>query len=186
MRKTTVTAATCAFLLAGCTTIDGRVEGANWEGNRLTANMPDRALAAGQEGVAYLLCSVDDSAAMTGCFVLRESPEGWQFGEAALRMHRQLRAREAYNGSPLGDMGGRTALVPVVFCMPEEPGASACRARYRPMTEKLGRDLNEAIRSLRAKDCERARRHALASAARPLIEHVETECARIQAATGAT
>lgn len=52
---------------------------------------PDRALRLETEGRATLACSVTASGAVSGCRVAAETPDGYGFGEAALKLARYFR-----------------------------------------------------------------------------------------------
>lgn len=54
---------------------------------------PDRAMRQGVYGEAKMLCAVMANGALDNCSVISESPEGHDFGEAALRLSRLFRAQ---------------------------------------------------------------------------------------------
>jgi periplasmic protein TonB len=73
---------------------------------------PPRALEREQEGRVMLDCLVDGSGRIS-CTVISEDPDGWGFGEAALRISRNFRAA-AQTSDGRATSGGRTR-VPITF-----------------------------------------------------------------------
>ena len=62
---------------------------------------PRRALQNGVEGRAVLECQVTTSGALSPCVVVSETPTGWAFGEAALRIASEYRMQPAtLDGAP--------------------------------------------------------------------------------------
>ena len=78
---------------------------------------PPRALSLGKSGFASLACTVTASGALTGCSVAEETPAGWGFGAAALKLAKRFRLvpREE-DGSPVG---GAMVRIPVRFRLPD-------------------------------------------------------------------
>jgi len=66
--------------------------------------MPDRASQAGTSGEARALCKVSGSGALVDCWLEHETPQGWGFGDAALRLltHAQMKPQGA-RGEPVAD-----------------------------------------------------------------------------------
>lgn len=176
--------AAIVLLLAGCAGGGDRVLGANWEGSRDTRTfIPERALRAQQDGMVMLGCLAGERATVSNCEVLLETPAGWGFGASALRMQNQLRAKEAYEGGPAGDLSGRGAMVPVVFCLPGEPRVSACQARYVAMIDEFRLHVRQAMQSLRAQDCDAARSSIAKTGSPYLVAYVDEKCAKVERRT---
>jgi len=65
---------------------------------------PDRARERGRTGRAVLRCQVTIEQRATNCVVLNESPQGWGFGEAALRLANQTEVYpQLVDGQPTND-----------------------------------------------------------------------------------
>ncbi len=74
---------------------------------------PPKALADRLSGQALVACKVDVSGALNGCFVTDESPAGYGFGAAALKMSAEFRVRlPTENGVPVA---GERMLIPIYF-----------------------------------------------------------------------
>lgn len=71
---------------------------------------PDRAQRMDKGGSAMLSCTADPQGGLSDCALLSETPEGWDFGAAALRMAKAGVIRKA----PAGGVAGKV-VVPVVF-----------------------------------------------------------------------
>ncbi|MBX9886081.1 MAG: energy transducer TonB [Novosphingobium sp.] len=65
------------------------VKEASWQ--EIYEYHPERAKRVRQSGHAMLVCQVTLKRRLVNCAVREESPGGWQFGEAALRLTRELR-----------------------------------------------------------------------------------------------
>lgn len=117
----------------GSGTGDGRGERAllkaTWAPNmdfsqdRRSRHYPPAALEAGVEGVAWLKCFVLRRDRVRDCQLLDESPQGYKFGEAALKTEPELRIR-------LHDQSGRRVyddwtVVTSRFTLPDAPKQAA-------------------------------------------------------------
>lgn len=70
-------------------------------GDELTRYYPERALARGKSGEASLACLVRTDGTLA-CLVAAETPPGWGFGDAALRMSRSYQMEPALrDGVPI-------------------------------------------------------------------------------------
>lgn len=78
----------------------------------LESDYPARALDQEVEGSATVRCLVEDTGRLTGCEVLRETPEGYGFGQAAIRAASRARIspESLRQASP-----GRTVMVRIDF-----------------------------------------------------------------------
>jgi len=76
---------------------------------------PARALSLGKTGRVVLLCTVLASGDLADCGVAEETPSGWGFGAAALRLSKRFRLvpREE-DGSPVG---GAMVRIPITFAL---------------------------------------------------------------------
>lgn len=96
------------------------VMGPGWMGARLNTgarmNYPAAALDAGVSGVVMVACKVAEAGMLRDCRVARETPPGWGFGAAAVRMHENVRV-------PAGTPGG-PAVFTVPFCVTPESCAA--------------------------------------------------------------
>lgn len=78
---------------------------------------PNRAIAARQTGSAILDCRVGLDGVPTGCVVEREQPEGYGFGEAALKLSSSLRfTPQTVDGVPVD---GGPVRIPINFAIPK-------------------------------------------------------------------
>jgi TonB family protein len=82
----------------------------------LASVYPERARRAHQDGQAVLHCRIDENGVPRDCSVAVEQPEGWGFGEAAVRATRfMLMTPKLVDGHPVGD---GTATIPIAFQAP--------------------------------------------------------------------
>jgi TonB family protein len=104
------------MLLPGCSSSGEVVLGPAWNGPRLNTgsrmNYPAAALNAGVTGVVMVACTVTETRELRDCRAARETPTGWGFGEAAVRMHQNVRVPPATPSGP--------AFFTVPFCMSPE------------------------------------------------------------------
>ncbi len=65
---------------------------------------PDRVNYSGTSGEAKVLCKVSDSGALMDCWLEHETPQGWGFGDAAMKLltHAQMKPQGA-RGEPVAD-----------------------------------------------------------------------------------
>ncbi|HEY1225593.1 MAG TPA: energy transducer TonB [Brevundimonas sp.] len=89
-------------LLSGCAAPTARWNPETWSRNitpaDVKANYPPAAFAQGVGGVAVVRCRVTDDGAFKDCVVVEETPAGFGFGEAALRMTPVMGLRTDYPG----------------------------------------------------------------------------------------
>jgi len=80
--------------LSGCGTYNEAIIGPAWTGPRVNTgsqmNYPYGALTANVSGVALVTCIVTETLETRSCRAARESPVGWGFGDAAVRMHENV------------------------------------------------------------------------------------------------
>lgn len=74
---------------------------------------PPRAVRQHREGTAVIACTVTEAGGLTACSVAGETPSGWGFGEAALRMAPLFRMRPQTEDGVA--VGGARINVPVDF-----------------------------------------------------------------------
>jgi protein TonB len=72
---------------------------------------PEKALDVGKEGGATLQCVVTKARALTNCTVASETPEGYGFGEAALKLSKLFRMKS-------GAKPGSHITLPIQFTTP--------------------------------------------------------------------
>jgi len=86
-------------------------------GDDVARYYPDRALRQEVDGRATISCSVKANGTVTGCVVVSESPEGYGFGDAAIKLSSRFRMKpKRVDGSPVE---GGTVRIPIVFRAPE-------------------------------------------------------------------
>ena len=78
---------------------------------------PGPAYAAGVEGLVMLVCTIQQNRRLA-CVVDREAPQGYGFGDAALRLSRMIVAKSLVN-DPRLLVGSRIA-VPIRFAVPAD------------------------------------------------------------------
>ncbi len=87
-------------------------------GEDLTKEYPPLAALLKLEGFATMECTVAADGVLGGCSILRESPVGMGFGEAALDMAALFKMRpQTVNGVPVG---GASVVIPLRFALPAE------------------------------------------------------------------
>lgn len=80
---------------------------------------PPQALADRLSGQALVACKVDVSGVLSDCFVTDESPAGYGFGAAALKMSTKFRMKPpTENGAPIG---GERVIIPINFAVGRAP-----------------------------------------------------------------
>jgi TonB family protein len=79
-----------AGALAGAATSGPTIDHPAWEtgptGEALIRYYPLKAQRSHQEGSSTIRCSVTAQGGVTGCVIVSEKPEGWGFGEAAIKL----------------------------------------------------------------------------------------------------
>ena len=84
-------------------------------GEQINREYPARALRNDVEGRATLRCKVMDAGTLTDCTVTSQTPSGYGFGNAALKLSRYFMMRpKTVDGAPVG---GATVKVPIPFRM---------------------------------------------------------------------
>ena len=104
------------LLLAGCAPRQEVIQGPTWNGPRANvgsqAYYPPAALRLGVAGVVMVGCTITPDHRTEACHVQRETPTGWGFGEAAVRMHQHV---DVPHTAPAGP-----AFFTVPFCTTQE------------------------------------------------------------------
>ena len=161
--------------LAGCA-MGENVVGANWRGpptSGLQDFTPAKAYWEQVAGFAVLACVAGEGGQAGGCVPLAESPQGWGFADAALRMQDRLVARETPAGEAL-PKPGETFRIPIQFCPPAQ--RPACASRLRAEHEALGARMQPIDEAVEAGRCGEAR-EAAAAIGQPLyLRYIEGKC----------
>ncbi len=102
---------------AGPDTAPRVIRDPNWlsrpSAEELNREYPERALTMGKTGVAFLDCTVTASGALAGCSVASETPAGFGFGSAALRLSKLFKmSPRTEDGLPVG---GASVHIPLRF-----------------------------------------------------------------------
>lgn len=80
---------------------------------------PERAQGLHVEGKTTIKCTLPENGRLTDCVVLSESPAGYGFGDAAIKM--VTRSRVDIKASGLQDLVGRQISIPVAFELTDDP-----------------------------------------------------------------
>ncbi len=168
-----------ALALGGCASEPERVLGANFAGPRETPSgqefTPEGAIRHGVAGWVVLRCVTGADMSAEKCFVIVETPEGWGFGQAALRTTGGVRVRDAQSFGGHVPVPGEPFNLPVVFCPPDKP---ACPAETRATIAVFEPQMRQAIRLMGAKDCAGAVRVADAAGVPFFTRLITAQCAR--------
>ena len=161
--------------LGGCAYDPASVEGPNWDGAGLGVT-PAAATMEGVDGWALLRCPVDEAMRLQSCAVIGESPSGWGFAEAALKMVPNLQIREgsAQDGYKL-PQPGEIALLPVIFCQREKV---VCGTRLRAAASAFSVEAKRVGKLLDAGRCEEAIAEARRTGQARFPTVVQADCAR--------
>jgi len=144
-------------VLVACGTPE-QVVSNNWDGALSTPpgqeHTPPEALRRGVEGWALLQCVAGEEHQATQCILLVETPQGWGFGEAALRMQDGLRARDVSSYGGTVPKPGEIFYIPVMFCPANDP--INCQPRLKQQVIAFNAQ-NAQVRALiRAGNCTQA------------------------------
>lgn len=74
---------------------------------------PPRALNLGMSGHATIRCAVTAQGALTACSIIEETPPGWKFGEAVLRLAPAFRLQPQDGAGR--SIEGATITIPLTF-----------------------------------------------------------------------
>jgi TonB family protein len=89
------------------------------DAEQLAHVFPPAAIAASVAGKTRLKCQVRVDGSLDGCVLLSESPAGWGFGEAALKLVPYFQMRpKTVDGVPVG---GVSVTIPINFAMDDTP-----------------------------------------------------------------
>jgi hypothetical protein len=150
-----------AGLLAGCTTVDEEMTGLNWAGPKISPGRtytPEAAIRRDVSGWAMLLCEMGSNNSVGRCSVIKETPTGWGFGQAAIKAQPGLNIRYDRSGKAIDLPRGELIFSPVVFCSAVE--GEACRYRFEPEMRAFSAAAYAVLDDMRRGDCEAARTHA--------------------------
>ncbi len=94
---------------------------ADWEkspnGNNMAAVYPRAARKSRIDGRVTVLCGVLATGLLTRCSAVEETPQGWGFGDAALRLTSKFRMKPVTpDGQPVA---GGSITIPIVFKVPK-------------------------------------------------------------------
>jgi hypothetical protein len=146
----------CFAALSGCAT--DTVEGANWVGPRTAppdqAYAPSEAMRHNIEGWAMLLCVAGEGQMATHCVPLAETPPGWGFGDAAMRMRNNLRGADTHSFGGHVPKVGESFKIPVVFCPPLK--AATCAAEMHAQIAAFSNQIHSVAALAAAGKCAEA------------------------------
>jgi len=103
-------------------------------GEDLARYYPERAARLEKEGRATVLCRVDARGRLQDCKILDESPEGYGFGDATLKLVGSFRMRpQTRDGVPVD---GGTVRIPMVYRLPEDSAPVGLSIRLSDPAER--------------------------------------------------
>jgi len=89
-------------------------------GEDINRYYPDRAQRFNMGGSAKISCVVTASGTLSDCSIVSETPEGYGFGDAALKMAKLFKMRpQTRDGQAVG---GASVVVPLKFVLPSDDG----------------------------------------------------------------